>query len=138
MKILLSMLALILCAVTAAPVSARPVSGPATWIGIGTQIQRGVAPSRWRIRLAFDKNGNAHIDYPTLHCGGALIRTGHAGNVVKFREHLRYGRKICIDNGTVTAWRRGNRLFWRWSGVGTTHPAIRARATLVLSRHRGR
>jgi hypothetical protein len=108
------------------------------WTGLGTQTQRGMQPSYWRIKLVFDRAGNARIDYPSLHCGGALTRLGQAGNVTKFREHIRYGRTTCIDNGTVTTWRRGNRLMWRWTGELTREPAIKAKATLVLSRHRGR
>ncbi len=138
MKVLLRLIALFAFAALATPAVSKPVSQAVSWVGIGTQTQRGVPPSHWRIHLSFDRAGNAHIDYPTLHCGGVLVRLGHAGNVTKFRERLRYGRKACIDNGTVTTWRRGNRLVWRWTGERTAHPTIRAKATLVLSRHRGR
>ena len=66
-----------------------PVKPEPAWTGLGTQTQRGMQPSYWRIHLVFDGAGNARIDYPSLHCGGALTRLGQASNVTKFREHIR-------------------------------------------------
>jgi hypothetical protein len=126
------LLALVLSALLA-PAQAKPLA----WTGIGVQSMRGMPSSHWRIHLAFDAVGNARIDYPSLHCGGVLKRVSRSGNVTEFRERLRYGRKTCVDNGTVKTWRRGNRLVWRWTGEHTHFPAMRARATLVLARHRG-
>ncbi len=140
MKTMLRLVLLLLFAAATLPslAAASPAKRHLAWVGIGVQSERGAPPSRWRIRLAFEGQGNARIDYPSLRCGGVLIRRSQHGAIVRYREHIRYGRGTCIDGGTVTAWRRGNRLFWRWSGVNTRYPGIRARATLVLSRHRGR
>jgi len=118
--------------------AAQAEARPLIWTGTGVQTQRGTAPSRWRIRLTMDGTGHARIDYPSLQCGGTLVRLHKVGSLEVYREHIHYGRRSCIDGGTVKISRRGNRLVWRWSGEHTTNPATRARATLVLYRHRGR
>ena len=111
---------------------ARPLS----WVGTGVQSERGMRPMRWTIRLAFDRDGNGRIAYPSLACGGSLTRLRVVGRVAEFRERIRYGRRICVDNGTVKIVTHGNRLSWRWTGEHTRFPGMRARATLLPLRHR--
>jgi hypothetical protein len=101
-----------------------------TWAGQGYQNPAGAVPS-WTIRLRILENGNGIIQYPSLSCGGTLMKQPIAG-VAAYREHIDYGKDKCIDNGRVVIQERADELFWYWSGEGTKAPT--ASATAVLSR----
>jgi hypothetical protein len=102
-----------------------------TWAGEGYQVNPAGPASSWTIRLQILKNGDGVIDYPSLNCGGKLIKQPAAG-FGEYREHLDYGSDKCVDHGRVVILEKAGELSWYWSGDGTNNPKTSASA--VLSR----
>jgi TolB-like protein len=81
--------------------AARVVAG--IWVGEGKQE----SGSSWSIRLtlipgsAVGERG-ADIDYPSLNCGGTLMRQAAPGPSLVFQEILKYGLDKCVNQGFVT------------------------------------
>ena len=59
------------------------------------------------------------IDYPSLSCGGKLIRKASPPGKFRMKEILTHGKGSCIDKGTIEVWPVGERrLRWYWSREG--------------------
>ena len=107
---------------------------PPRWVGLATQTQDDAPPIQWRVSIIFNSVESARIDYPSLKCGGVMRFIRRSGAVRVYRERIRYGREICVDNGRITVRRQGTRLVWRWTGERTPYPTMKAQATLVRVR----
>lgn len=121
-----ALLALIL--VSGQPASAQSATVFGHWSGLGLQVGEG-ASETWTISLALHADGSGQIDYPTLHCGGALTLERESGGVALYREHITYGMH-CVDNGQIGVFEQSGRLMWFWTGEGTAYPGMSASAVL--------
>src|SRR5712675_1458274 len=91
--------ALIGVAVTSTGSIASHAQSAAVGTWAGHAFQDSSAGRDWPLRLSILDNGNATIEYPTLKCGGVLIRQSARG--AEYREQIDYGRDKCADNGRV-------------------------------------
>jgi len=114
---------------TAEPAHATPLKG--VWEGVGVQHPAGATAETWPIRLVLNAEGDGAVSYPSLNCGGPMTRIGRDGDAIRFNEVITYGAETCIKGGTVTLIRKGDRLFWYWTGENSNDPEVSAAAVLV-------
>ena len=62
------------------------------------------------------------IKYPSLNCGGKLQFLRKDGKTFFYQENITYGKKQCIDGGTIqispSPFGYLNSWNWRWDGSG--------------------
>ena len=122
----------VLIGLTCSTISQAAVQGQSNPVGIwkGKAYQANPAGPgmSYDISLRINETGNGIIQYPSLSCIGTLIR--QPGDVIQYREQLTLGKERCVDNGKVVLEKRGDQLFWQWSGQGTRAPNTTATAML--------
>ncbi|HXG78497.1 MAG TPA: toll/interleukin-1 receptor domain-containing protein [Methyloceanibacter sp.] len=86
-----------------------------TWTGSARQTGGGGEDQTYTVvmRLAGEESS---IDYPSLGCGGSLTALSLDQDRAQFKEHITYGN--CVDGGTIDVERQGDKLAWKWSGIG--------------------
>jgi hypothetical protein len=122
----------VLTLVTALVLAVQPAhaqGAQTTWSGLGLQVEDGGAAETWPVELTLYANGGGRIEYPTLQCGGDLIRERVRGPIVFYREDITHGEN-CVDNGTVGVTHQAGKLIWFWTGERTEFPSINASAVL--------
>ena len=93
-------------------VRAESING--RWTGSGHQSPVGASGlANYAIVMTIEGSSGS-IDYPDLHCGGTVTRTGGGESSGTFLEHITYGR--CTDGGTITVNLRNGQLAWSWGG----------------------
>jgi len=107
----------------------RPEALAGSWEGMGVQVPSD-GEAAWPLRMVLTRGGDGSIDYPTLSCGGSLTRLRSIGNTVVYREVITHGAETCIEGGTITIVNGKGKLFWYWTGEGTTDPEVSAAAVL--------
>ena len=80
------------------------------------------------MRLQFQADGGARIEYSGFDCVGALTRTGRNGPVTYFRERILEGD--CPSRARVGVIAAPGKLFLFWDGATTPDPALNGAAVL--------
>lgn len=73
------------------------------WVGIGHQKSNGTS---WSIRMTLNQDAAVgsqvgEISYPSLSCGGILLRKEANSSEHVVLERITYGKGRCVDGGTI-------------------------------------
>lgn len=94
-------------------VSTQTMEG--NWRGSGHQTPAGARGSDYPVSITISGAGGK-IDYPSLQCGGSLVRISGDATAGEYRERLTYGGNKCVDGGNVILRLFRGKLSYTWSG----------------------
>ena len=91
-----------------------------TWSGLVTQAN---VDDSYTVEMELHGDAGS-VDYPSLHCSGALTLESATGGTYAYREHITSGADRCTDGGTIRMNRvkpsDATRWYWVWEGSGIT------------------
>lgn len=97
------------------------------WVGAG----QGASGSPWTIDMvvtAVEGDACGTIEYPSLGCGGTLLRCHVEQGVLVLREYYTHNPGTCAPAGTIRARCEGDQMSWQWDGWETVRTVL-TRAT---------
>ncbi|TAK32985.1 MAG: hypothetical protein EPO40_01260 [Myxococcaceae bacterium] len=115
------------------PSPPRPTPAPgASCLGRWQGTGRGGSGLPWSIDMVVTAEEGARcgtIEYPSLGCGGYLVRCRRQGDVVTWTEVYTHNPGTCAPAGRIEGRCDADRMRWTWTGLEIVRSQLR-RASL--------